>query len=86
MKKSEVKVGSHYTARVSGVLTVVRVDAIREVVKRRRYNYMSGNTDLREGVVYDVTNIRTGRKTTFRSAAKFRAPALPETIAHLQKS
>ena len=53
MKKSEIKVGGLYLAKVAGSVTTVRVDATR-------------------GSGYNVTNLRTGRKTTFRSAAKFR--------------
>jgi hypothetical protein len=71
MKKSEVQVGRHYRAKVSGVLAVVRVDAIRSVPKRRINNYI-GQSGGSDASVYDVTNLRTGRKTTFRSAAKLR--------------
>lgn len=61
MKKNEIKVGGLYTARVGGRYATVRVDAIRD---------QSGWQ--RDCTVYDVTNLDTGRKTTFRSAAKFR--------------
>lgn len=61
MKQSEIKTGGHYRAMVSGRLVTVRVDAIR-----RRDGWK------REETVYDVTNLTTGRKTTFRSAQKFR--------------
>lgn len=60
MKANEIKVGGVYVARVSGRLTEVRVDAIRENAFGQR-------------LVYDVTNLATGRRTTFRSAAKFRS-------------
>lgn len=60
MKANEIKVGGLYTAKVNGKLTTVRVDAIRE-------RYFSP--------YYYVTNIATGRKTTFSSAAKFHAVA-----------
>lgn len=74
MKKAEISVGGHYLARVSGTITTVRVDDIRE-----RY-------DHRDQVctVYDVTNLKTGRKTTFRSAAKFRGPAKGPTPASVR--
>lgn len=66
MKKSEIVVGGHYLAKVSGTITTVRVDAIRET---------RGYGSRRDGTAYDVTNLRTGRKTVFSSAAKFRGPA-----------
>ena len=71
MKKSEIKIGGTYTAKVSGKLTIVRVDAIRESRRYRTVTY-GGLRELRETTVYDVTNLTTNRKTVFRSAAKFR--------------
>lgn len=68
MKQNEIKVGSTYTAKVSNKLTTVRVDAIRET--------RTGVT-RRDVFHYDVTNLATGRKTTFRSAAKFRSEVKP---------
>lgn len=65
MKKNEIKVGGHYRAKVNGKMVTVRVDAIRAALSR-----LSGAG--KEGTYYDVTNLATGRKTTFRSAAKFR--------------
>lgn len=62
MKKNQIKVGGIYIAKVAGKLTTVRVDAIREVTE---YND-------REGTRYDVTNLATNRRTSFRSAMKFR--------------
>lgn len=62
MKKAEIKVGGLYTARVSGRHVTVRVDAIDSV-----------RSCEREMTYYRVTNMSTGRKTTFYSAAKFRA-------------
>lgn len=70
MKQSEIKVGGTYVAKVSNKLTTVRVDAIREEVDR----YRGGNV-IGTQTIYDVTNLKTGRHTTFRSAAKFRKPA-----------
>lgn len=70
MKASEIEKGGKYIAKVSGVLTTVRVDEIREVTTycgscNRPYG-------RGERTVYDVTNLKTGRRTTFKSAAKFR--------------
>ena len=62
MKASEIKVGGIYLAKVSNKLTRVRVDGVR-----KRGDWMK-----RDVTEYDVTNLATGRKTTFRSAAKFR--------------
>ncbi len=68
MKAKEIIVGAKYVARISGRLVTVRVDAIRD-----------WESSLRSGghgkTLYDVTNLSTGRKTTFRSAAKFRSVA-----------
>jgi hypothetical protein len=60
VKKNEIKVGGLYLAKVNEKVVTVRVDSIKDGLR---------------GVVYQVTNLSTGRKTTFRSAAKFRAPA-----------
>lgn len=62
MKKDQIKVGGLYTARVNGRYTTVRVDAIKS------NDWHAEKVSLR----YDVTNLATGRKTRFRSAAKFR--------------
>ena len=67
MKKAETKVGSHYTAKVSGKLTIVRVDEIESGKDRLAVHGAPAHQDE-----YHVTNLATGRKTTFRSAAKFR--------------
>lgn len=69
MKKNEIKVGGRYKAKVNGNLVTVRVDAINE----------SGFDDR---TTYAVTNLATGRKTTFRSAAKFRDEAEPTGGQH----
>lgn len=68
MKKHEIKVGGKYVARVNGTFTTVRVDAVREVPSYPN----TYRNNLRGHTVYDVTNLKTGRQTTFRSAAKFR--------------
>jgi hypothetical protein len=63
MRKDEIRVGGQYVAKVAGTLTVVRVDEIRE---------RDGSYFERATTRYEVTNVRTGRRTTFRSATKFR--------------
>jgi len=64
MLKAQINVGGRYIAKVSNKLTIVRVTNIREV---------NTPTYKRSGISYDVINESTGRKTTFRSAAKFRS-------------
>jgi hypothetical protein len=64
MKANEVKVGGVYVAKVAGKLTEVKVTCIRENAFGQR-------------MLHDVVNLRTGRKTTFRSAAKFRREVPP---------
>lgn len=71
MLKKQIQVGSLYRAKVSGKVVTVRVDAIREYDPSFGGTYRRCNTQTR----YEVTNLSTGRKTTFRSAAKFRGPA-----------
>lgn len=82
MKKNEITVGSHYVAKVSNRLVTVRVDAIREVL-----GYVTGASywtkRTPDKTVYDVTNLATGRKTTFRSAAKFRSVATKNQAARI---
>lgn len=58
MKQSEISVGSKYEAVVNDRLCVVRVDAIKENTRGRKY--------------YEVTNLSTNRRTTFKSSTKFR--------------
>lgn len=65
MKKAEIRVGGHYLAMVSGRLVTVRVDRISP-------RFTGGG---REYLAYEVTNLATGRRTVFRSAAKFRGEA-----------
>lgn len=65
MKIADVQVGGRYVAKVSGLLTTVRVLAVRETAA---FNGPSRS-------VIDVVNERTGRRTTFRSAARLRRPA-----------
>ncbi len=79
MKAKDIHVGGKYRAKVSGKLTTVRVDAIRETSRMGGTGY-DGRIKYRDAVVYDVTNLTTGRKTTFRSAAKFRGEADVATV------
>jgi len=78
MKIDEVEVGARYLAKVSGVITIVKVLAIREAWTA------SSRPDARRRKVIDVVNERTGRRTTFRSAARLRRKA--ETIALPQRA
>src|SRR3990167_434569 len=69
MRANEIKVGGTYQAKVSGKLTEVRVDDIRT----RTGIHSQGRKMIRQDrTVYDVTNLATGRSTTFESAMKFR--------------
>lgn len=68
MKASEIVLGGLYAAKVNGKIVTVRVDSVRKVP-----GYNSGSRAVAAQTVYDVTNLATGRKTTFRSAAKFRS-------------
>lgn len=72
MKAFQIQVGGHYTAKVSGKFVTVRVDAIRNVENLRNRTYRNIFQTH-----YDVTNLTTGRKTTFRSAVKFRSAVNP---------
>ncbi len=74
MKKSEIKVGGHYRAKVSNKLTTVRMDRVQDNVGQY------GNK-----TAYYVTNLTTGRKLTFRSAAKFRSEVIaPESRSRIE--
>lgn len=75
MKKNEIQVGQCYRAKVSGKLTTVRVDDICEGITVND-KYVTGIEPSRRQY-YKVTNLTTGRKTTFRSAQKFQAIATP---------
>ena len=80
MLKSQIKVGGHYQSRISGNFVTVRVDSITEKSPSWGKAYTA----------YSVTNLKTGRKVTFRSAAKFRGPAVaatdkPSAPVHLVK-
>lgn len=73
MKKQDIKVGGRYLAKVNNKIVTVRVDAIRET--GADWHNPNGRSVTR----YDVTNLETGRATTFRSAAKFQREAEPES-------
>lgn len=75
MKAKDVHAGGHYIAKVSGKLTVVRVDRIEEYNPSFSFNRLRS---VRSQTRYHVTNELTGRKTVFRSAAKFRRVSSPE--------
>ena len=62
MKAKEIMVGGKYLAKVNSRETIVRVDDIR-----------TGTGHTGKGTTYYVTNLRTGRHTTFHSSRKFRA-------------
>jgi hypothetical protein len=74
MKANQIKVGGVYIAKVNNKLQKVSVDEIRLVT-----TYRAGK--LSDTTVYDVTNLATGRKTTFRSAAKFREEVKVGTVS-----
>lgn len=63
MKKNEIKVGGKYRAKVNGSVVTVRVDKIVDPSKLSSHPYMR----------YEVTNLTTGRRTSFRSSTKFRS-------------
>ena len=72
MKKNEIVVGGVYIAKVSNKLTKVRVDSITDN-EGRSYGGVLGNRVMYKATTsYGVTNLTTGRKTSFRSATKFR--------------
>lgn len=73
MKKSEIKQGEIYQARVSGNLVLVRVEEIIEHESRSYTGTFSGNTYKRKAVTrYDCTNLSTGRTIIVKSAARLR--------------
>ena len=71
MLQKDVRVGDHYVANVSGAKTVVRLDSVRDITfvspVRKQWN---------------VTNLRTGRRTSFRSTAKFQRRATDQEVAN----
>lgn len=73
MKAAQIKVGGHYATRISGNFVTVRVDTIRTITDYKRS----------DRTVYDITNLTTGRRTTFRSAQKFRSEVKSPIQKHL---
>lgn len=73
MKAEDIRQGGIYLAKISNRIVRVRVDSIRQ-----REGYRSPQTGkkvIQARTVYDVTNLDTGRTTTFDSPMKFRGPA-----------
>ena len=70
MKASEIKVGHIYVAKVSGRFVDVRVDAINAVDVPEFHGRSGRGCTVQKR--FSVTNLVTGRKLEFRSAAKFR--------------
>lgn len=62
MKKSEVEIGGVYLAKVSGVLTLVKIEG-----ETRSSGLRSARTWWR------ATNLKTKREITIRSAMRLRA-------------
>lgn len=81
MKAKDIQVGGHYKAKVSGRIVTVRVDHIEDGLRLRT---MAGRQETFTKKSYHVTNLSTGRKTTFHSAMKFRAVATTEVLPMTQ--
>lgn len=75
MRESQLVKGRTYIAIVSDRRVTVRLDDIRYV---KRF----AGRGWRDVAVFDVTNLRTGRKLTFKSSRRFHAPHSPteETV------
>lgn len=69
MLKKDIVVGGFYLAKVNNKIVTVKVDRIQQATRPAGY---TGKITM--PFVYHVTNLATGRQTTFRSAAKFRCP------------
>lgn len=69
MRKNEIEVGGRYLAKVSGKLVTVRVNRIRLIPADGGF-YKTAQTR------YYVTNLKTGREVIFKSARRFRGPAV----------
>ena len=74
MKIADVHVGGRYVAKVSGILTTVRVLAVRETASPW---FLASSR--RSCTHIDVVNERTGRRTTFRSAGRLRRAIAADT-------
>jgi hypothetical protein len=70
MKKSEIKVGGTYTARVSGVIVNLRVLGI----DTRTINRLT--TRPRTKTIYLCKNLKTGRTITVLSAQRFKRESI----------
>lgn len=77
MLKSEIQQGQRYLTKVSGVLTVVRVDSIRDTETIR----LQSRT-LPSRTVYSCVNLKTGREITVKSAQRFRRAATAADVSH----
>ena len=73
MKLSEIEVGGRYTAKVSGVVVVVRVVEIKEIPPPA----WTPSWDARWRKIIHAVNEATGRKITLRSPQRLRAKAPP---------
>lgn len=71
-KKSEVKEGQVWTARINGRVVQVRVDSIEYHEGYKPQGLYSGRPTRPGHTTYHVTSLVTGRQTSFRSATKFR--------------
>ncbi len=67
MKKSRIKVGGKYRARVSGNLVTVRVDEIEEKRFPDGFDFGGNPKPYNITIWYRVTNLDTGRKIWFHS-------------------
>jgi len=76
MKLEDIKIGGRYLMKVSGIVTVVRVDAIL-----RTGGPDIGNYRARHRTVFRCTNLRTGKPCTARSASKFRLEVTEEMLS-----
>lgn len=78
MKAADIKIQGIYEAKVNGKLVPVRVNRIST-------NAMRSAGSIQDRTTYGVTNLKTGRTTTFRSAAKFRREINSPEIIGSQK-
>lgn len=80
MKKSDIKVGGIYEAKIFGGVTIVKVNTIEEY-EGRSSKAFNGRIKLTE---YHCTNMETGRRVVLRSATKFvKEVTLKITIGNL---
>lgn len=72
MKANEIVIGGTYIAKVSGKLVRVRVIEL-ECIEQRTYVGLLGNKVVfRARQRFLCDNLDTGRRVTFKTAAKFR--------------